>query len=185
MQTLQNLDTQLFLHLNSFHFDWLDPIMEQITRRDSWFIAYLILIFWLIFKQKKEAAFTIISIILAVILSDQICSSILKPFVARLRPCHEPALNGLIHIVNECGGQYGFCSSHAANSFALATTIYLFFGKNIYTISLFVWALIISFSRIYVGVHYPLDILFGTIIGSFCAYFCFKGITYVKMRYLL
>lgn len=183
MQTLQKLDTQLFLFLNSLHFSWLDPIMELVTRRDTWFPAYLVLVFWMIYRQKKEAAFIIISIILAVLLSDQLCSSILKPLVARLRPCHEPSLQGLIHMVTDCGGQYGFCSSHAANGFAFATTIYLFFGKNRFTILLFVWAILISYSRIYVGVHYPIDILAGAIVGAGFAYLCFFAISFVKKRY--
>lgn len=182
MQTLQSLDTQLFLYLNSLHTNWLDPIMEQITRRDTWFPTYLILIFWIIYKQKKEAAFTIVSILLAVLISDQICSSFLKPIVARLRPCHEPSLYGLIHMVTECGGQFGFCSSHAANSFALATSIYLFFGKNKFTILLFIWAIIVSYSRIYVGVHYPLDVIFGAMIGTCFAYLSFIFVNFVKKR---
>ncbi|MES2797617.1 MAG: phosphatase PAP2 family protein [Bacteroidota bacterium] len=183
MQQLKTLDTQLFLYLNSIHFDWLDLIMEVITRRETWFPAYLILVIWLIVRNRKEAAFQILTILLAVLISDQICSSFLKPMVARLRPCHEPSLQGLIHLVTDCGGQFGFCSSHAANGFALATSLWLFFGKNIYTISLFVWAIIISYSRIYVGVHYPLDILSGAILGSLFAYLSFFAITRVKKVY--
>jgi undecaprenyl-diphosphatase len=156
--------------------------MEQITRRDTWFPAYLVLIFWLIYKQKKEAAFTIVSILLAVLISDQICSSILKPIIARLRPCHEPALLSLIHMVTDCGGQFSFCSSHAANGFALATSLYLFFGKNKFTILVFIWAIIISYSRIYVGVHYPLDVIFGAMIGTWFAYLSFIFVNFVKKR---
>jgi undecaprenyl-diphosphatase len=185
MQTLQQIDTQLFLYLNSLHANWLDPVMALITRRDTWFPAYLILIFWLIYKQKKQAAFTIIAIILAVALSDQICSSVLKPLVHRLRPCHEPGLTGLIHMVTDCGGQFGFCSSHAANSFALATSLFLFFKGNVYTYWLFLWAIIISYSRIYVGVHYPIDVLAGGLIGAFFAYLSFFIISRVKKRYFL
>lgn len=182
MQTLKQLDTQLFLYLNSFHTNWLDPIMEQITRRDTWFPAYLILIVWLIYRNRREAVFQIITILLAVLISDQICSSMLKPIVARLRPCHEPSLQALIHMVTECGGQFGFCSSHAANSFALATSLLLFFGKNKFTILVFIWAVIVSYSRIYVGVHYPLDIIFGALIGASFAYLSFIGISFVKKR---
>jgi undecaprenyl-diphosphatase len=182
MQTLQSLDTQLFLFLNSLHANWLDPVMGLITRRDTWFPAYLVLIFWLIYSQKKQATFIIISIILAVALSDQLCSSVLKPLVHRLRPCHQPNLQGLIHMVTECGGQYGFCSSHAANGFALATSLMLFFGRNKYTYLLLLWALIISYSRIYVGVHYPFDVICGALIGTGFAYISFIAISFVKQR---
>lgn len=182
LQKILSLDTQLFLYLNSIHFDWLDPIMELITRRDTWFPAYLVLIIWLIVRDRKLAVFQIITIILAIILADQFCSGFLKPVVARLRPCHEPSFQGLVHIVNECGGQFGFCSSHAANSFGLATAIYLFFGYNKLTILLFLWAVIVSYSRIYVGVHYPLDVVFGALIGSGFAYFSFFSINFLKAR---
>jgi undecaprenyl-diphosphatase len=183
MKQILNLDTQLFLYLNSLHANWLDPIMEMVTRRDTWFPAYLVLIIWLIYQQKKQAAFTIISIILAVAFSDQLCSSVLKPLVARLRPCHEPALQGLIHMFTECGGQYGFCSSHAANGFAFAVSLMLFFGKNKYTYLVLLWAVIISYSRIYVGVHYPLDVICGGFIGSCFAYLSFIVICFAKKRY--
>jgi undecaprenyl-diphosphatase len=183
MQQLVEFDTQLFLYLNSLHTNWLDPIMSLFTKRETWFPAYLLLIVWLIYKQKKQAAFTIISILLAVFLSDQLCSSILKPLVHRLRPCYEPSLQGLIHLVTDCGGQFGFCSSHAANSFALATSLCLFFGKNKYTFLVLFWAVIISYSRIYVGVHYPFDVISGAVIGSFFAYLSFLAITFVKKRY--
>jgi undecaprenyl-diphosphatase len=183
MDFIINLDKISFIYLNSLHTNWLDPIMALVTRRDTWFPSYIVLIFWLIYIQKKEAAFTIISILLAVLVSDQICSGILKPLVGRLRPCHEPSLQGTIHLVNECGGKFGFCSSHAANSFALATSIFLFYGKNIFTNLLFIWAVIVSYSRIYVGVHYPLDIIFGGIIGATGAYFVFETIKYTRAKF--
>jgi undecaprenyl-diphosphatase len=183
METILQYDTQLFLYLNSLHFDWLDPIMAQVTRRNTWFPSYLVFAIWLYFQDKKSAVFQIASIVIAVLLADQLCSSILKPLVGRLRPCNEPLLQGLIHIVGDCGGKFGFCSSHAANSFALATSVYLFFGKNKYTVLLFFWAIIISYSRVYVGVHYPLDIVFGAIIGCAFAYLSFNALNFVKKRY--
>ncbi len=178
-----DLDTQLFLFLNSIHYSWLDPIMELITRRDTWFPTYLVLIFYLIYRNKKEAAYQIIGIILAVALSDQLCSSFLKPLVGRLRPCHEPALQGLIHMVTDCGGQFGFCSSHAANGFALAVSLYFYFGKNIYTLIGFIWAITISYSRIYVGVHYPLDVIFGAFIGSAFGFLSHTLISIFKKKF--
>lgn len=176
-------DTQLFLYLNSVHYDWLDPIMAIITNRYTWFPAYLIFMVWLYFRDKKSAFLQIATILIAVLVADQICSSILKPLIGRLRPCHEPSLQAYINIVTGCGGKYGFCSSHAANAFALFTSVFMFFGRNKYTIILFVWAIIISYSRIYVGVHYPLDVIFGGIIGTTTAYLSFLGLTRAKAKY--
>jgi undecaprenyl-diphosphatase len=93
--------------------------------------------------------------------------------VQRLRPCHESAIQQLVHVVGDCGGQFGFCSSHAANSFTLATSLFLLFGKQIPSLKYFyLWAIIVSYSRIYVGVHYPLDVVTGAGIGVLAAIFC-------------
>ncbi len=183
MQALLQLDIDLFLFLNSLHSNTLDPIMAFVTSREVWFPCYMLLILWLLVKKQMKGVFMLASILLAVIVSDQICSSLLKPLVGRLRPCHSPELKGLVHLVTECGGRYSFCSSHAANSFALATSLYLFLGRNIFTLLVFIWAIIVSYSRIYVGVHYPADVLAGAAIGSLCAYLCFLAVCRANPKY--
>jgi undecaprenyl-diphosphatase len=172
---INQFDTDVFLWLNSFHTESLDQIMQWITNRNSWFPLYGILIGSIIWNRKMKSLGILMMIIFSVIISDQICSSILKPFIHRLRPCQELSLNNLVHTVGNCGGQFGFCSSHAANSFTLVTCLILLFGKQLKQIKyLYIWAIIVSYSRIYVGVHYPLDVLAGAGIGVLSALFCNK-----------
>ena len=174
MTTIQNIDTEFFLWLNSFHNPVFDGIMIWITAKNSWILLYVLIIgaIFYFFKKKGFAYFS--ALIIAVALSDQFSSSLLKPFFKRLRPCHVPELQNLIHLVGNCGGQFGFCSSHAANSFALATLLNLFWGKQWKFLNvMYVWAFIVSYSRIYVGVHYPIDIIVGALVGIFFANFVY------------
>jgi undecaprenyl-diphosphatase len=181
---INQLDTQAFLWLNSLHIDYFDPIMLWITGRNSWFPMYGILIGSIVWLQKRKSIGVLLMIIFSIIISDQICSSILKPLVHRLRPCHEPTIQNIVHIVGNCGGQFGFCSSHAANTFALVTCLLLLFGKQINGLKyLYIWAIIVSYSRIYVGVHYPLDVLSGAGIGVLSSLFCNKIYHYYLSKF--
>ena len=176
---INQLDTQAFLWLNSLHYDFFDPIMLWITNRNSWFPMYAIIIGSIVWTQKRKSIGILLMIIFSVIISDQVCSSILKPLIHRLRPCHEPSIQNLVHLVGNCGGQFGFCSSHAANTFALVTCLLLIFGKQFTEIKyLYLWAIIVSYSRIYVGVHYPLDVLSGAGIGILASLLCYKAYHY-------
>ena len=173
LQTLNKLDTDLFLWLNSHYTPWLDPLMIWVTERNTWIPFYILLVGWSIYRFRKQAIWLLLTIIAAVALGDQIASSIIKPLTHRLRPCHTPALQKLIHPVMECGGQYSFVSSHAATTFALATSLWLLLGKQYSWIKwTFLWAAIVSYSRIYVAAHYPLDVLAGAGVGIVSAMFC-------------
>jgi undecaprenyl-diphosphatase len=170
---LNHLDTQLFLYLHHLHAGWLDGPMVFATNRDTWFPAYALLVGWLVWQYRQQSVGLIITLLVAVILSDQTASAVLKPLVHRLRPCHEPALAGQIRALVGCGGQYGFVSSHAGNAFALATGLWLLLGQRWRWLRWsFVWAAWLAYSRLYVGVHYPLDILAGAGIGTSWAFVC-------------
>lgn len=173
--SLNELDTQAFLWLNSFHNATFDPIMAWVSGKNEWFPMYALIIGTIIWRYKRQSIGMLLTIIMSVVVSDRVCSGILKPLVERLRPCHEPAIQQLVHVVGACGGQFGFCSSHAANTFTLVTCLLLLFGKEFPSIKYFyLWAIIVSYSRIYVGVHYPLDVLAGAGVGVLAGILCFK-----------
>ena len=139
---------------------------------------YVLLIVVLIihYRSWKAMILIILGFVLAVGLSDIVCSSILKPFVCRLRPTHEPALDP-IHLVNGyVGGLYGFCSSHAANTMAVGLLFSLLYRNKIATTALMIWVALNCYSRMYLGAHYPSDIIVGLLIGALWAVVVFLAL---------
>ncbi len=164
---LEHVDQQIFLFLNSMNSPFWDKVMYSISTIIIWIPLYLAILIYIGFRYKRKFIIIILFIIVAVTLTDQL-ALLIKNSVDRLRPCHEPALSGLVHLVNgKCGGLYSFVSSHAANSFNVALLSLLFIRKRWYTISIIIWAVIVGYSRIYLGVHYPGDVLCGSILGAF------------------
>lgn len=144
----------------------------------TWLPLYIILMILVAvrFRSWKVALFIILGFIVAVGLSDILCSGVLKPLVCRLRPTHEPALDPL-HLVNGyTGGSYGFCSSHAANTAAVATLFSLLYRNKIATAVLVLWVALNCYSRMYVGAHYPSDIVVGLLIGTLLAALVYWGL---------
>jgi undecaprenyl-diphosphatase len=164
---LERFDQQLFLFINSSNSPFFDQVMYALSGRLIWVPLYLAIIIFLAVRYKRKFLVILIFIILAATLADQ-SSVFVKNIVQRLRPCHEPALTGLVHIVKgECGGVYGFVSSHATNSFDVALLSLLFIRKRWFSIGIVIWALVIGYSRIYLGVHYPGDVFCGSLLGAF------------------
>lgn len=163
-------DSELFKWINLHHTELFDSVMIFFSNKYVWIPFYLLIFYYLIRKFKQQSWKPIVYLIISVAISDQICSSILKPWIQRLRPCHEASFQSWIHLADGCGGQFGFCSSHAANSFALAIGLYLITKNKNMLYLIIAWASIISYSRIYLGAHYPLDVIVGGLIGMGVAF---------------
>lgn len=185
MQRLLELDQELLLFFNGFHSDWMDQVMILATKTIFWLPLYLILFYLIIRNKKWDTLFYLIGVAVTIALADQITSSFMKPFFARLRPSQEPSLIGILHTVNNYkGGLYGFASSHAANTFGVAMFLWLLFKGRYHWISvIFIWAAFMSYTRIYLGVHYPGDILVGMIIGLFCGWIGFLLSRFLTTRF--
>ena len=163
------IDQEVFLYFNTFHSPFWDSVMYWVSHPLFWIPLYLFF-FYILFKKfgMKKMLIMIVLIGVTFALTDLISVELFKKVFQRLRPSHEPKLEGLVHLVdNYRGGKWGFVSSHASNVFGLATLIFLFLGKRIKRIGfwIFLWAAVVSYSRIYLGVHYPLDLICGGFLG--------------------
>ena len=163
-----DIDSQLFLFLNGLHADWLDPIMIAITKMWVWLPFYLFFVYLTAKQYGKRCWMIFLAVGLVVLCSDQLSAHVCKPVFQRLRPCYNIDFQELIYLPKGmAGGRYGFVSSHAANTFAIGTFLTAALRKNTKWIGwlLFMWAFLSSYSRIYIGYHYPGDILCGAVLG--------------------
>jgi len=171
IEYLDNLDRAATLFLNGFHTPWFDNLLFNYSKMWVWVPFYILYIVHLAIKSGRKNLWWLLAIVLTIFISDQISSGILKPLVERFRPSHDPEMKDLIHIVNGYrGGRFGFTSSHASNSVAAATLLMLIIRSRRQTIMLIVWAAIMGYSRIYLGVHYLGDVLCGSMIGVFAGW---------------
>lgn len=183
LERLIHIDTEILLAINGWHAPWADTLMWIISAKATWIPLYLLLIGLLVWRYRKPAptpvkwlqrvpacVVMIVVIALAVGAADFIASGILKDLVARPRPTRVPELEGVLHLVNDYrSGQYGFVSSHAANTMAVALLFSLIWRNKIATCGLMLWVAANCYSRMYLGVHYPTDILGGLMVGTLTA----------------
>ena len=188
LERLIHIDTQILLAINGWHAPWADTLMWIISAKATWIPLYLLLICLLVWRyrkpsptsvkwlQKVPACVVMIVVIgLAVGAADFIASGILKDLVARPRPTRVPELEGVLHLVNGYkSGRYGFVSSHAANTMAMALLFSLIWRNKIATCGLMLWVAANCYSRMYLGVHYPMDIIGGLVVGCLVGWLMYE-----------
>ncbi|MEZ7507985.1 phosphatase PAP2 family protein [Cloacibacterium sp. Arc13] len=165
-------DKQAMIFLNNLGSSTFDPFWILVSEKWFWIPLYVIFLYFLYKNFNKKSLFYILLFVaLGITASDQI-ANIFKFGFERLRPCHDPSLEGLLREV-KCGGKFGFYSAHSSNSFFVATYLTMLLGKKIKQLPyfLFVWAAIVAYSRVYLGMHFPGDIIVGAIMGILLALF--------------
>lgn len=182
MNWLIEWDKELFVVLHSMGSENWDGVMVWVTRKTSWFPFYGLIISFIFIKFKRERWLIFVAVALLITITEQLASGLFKPLVERLRPCHDPSLAAFIRTVDGCGNSFSFFSAHASNTFGLATFIRLLLRdqgnlKWIGIIMIF-WAAFVSYSRIYLGVHFPLDILSGALCGVLSAMAIYRIYTF-------
>lgn len=173
IETLKQIDTQWFLTVNN---GLQNPLFDAVCpwlREPKFWIPLYVLAAWFSYKKMgKQTLWIILGAALLVFISDQFSATLIKKTVMRLRPCNEPLLQGKVHLLTYCGSGYSFMSAHATNHFAIAVYFGLMFKSylpKLLPIAL-LWAASIAFSQVYVGVHYPFDVICGAITGSAFGY---------------
>ncbi|MEI8005633.1 MAG: phosphatase PAP2 family protein [Bacteroidota bacterium] len=172
VETLLSADRSLFLALNGLHAPWLDQVMYWASNPLVWLPLFVFLFYFVIRAFHFKTATVLVGVVLMITVSDQL-ANLSKNNLKRLRPSHESKIADSIHIVNEYRGEdFSFYSAHASNTFALAVFLIVLFQKRYRYLYLLLvgWASLMSYTRIYLGVHYPLDIICGALAGCLLGY---------------
>ena len=177
-------ERELFFSLNGSESVFWDHVMWVVSRTDVWFPFYGFVALFLFYKtDKKEAAAVLLLFVAMVVLCDQVSSGLMKPFFERLRPTHHPDFKDLVDVVNGYrGGGFSFISGHATNSLGFAVFLSLVFRNRWVTLIAMVWALTISYSRSYLGVHVISEVVGGMLAGTLVATVAYAALIVLRKR---
>jgi undecaprenyl-diphosphatase len=169
LESLIDLDQRLFIFFNQqLRNPFFDFIMPYLRDKNFWIPLYILLVFYFLLHFKFKSWIAIAFAVVTAVMTDQLSSSVIKPLVHRIRPCNDPSFSAEVHLLVGCGGGFSFISSHAANHFGLACFLIVMLREKfkwMLPVAL-LWAGLIAFAQVYVGLHYPLDVLCGAIFGS-------------------
>ncbi|MBQ1487064.1 MAG: phosphatase PAP2 family protein [Muribaculaceae bacterium] len=184
IEYLNGIDADALLAVNGLHDMFQDAFGWMVTAKWSSLLLVLALAWILLHQNRRHALLVLAMLVLSILVADQVSSGLIKHLVERLRPTHDPSLESMVHVINGYrGGLYGFVSSHAANSFAVATLLALVMRHRVVTLSMFTWALLQCYSRVYLGVHYPGDILGGIIVGVLAGWLVWQLMRWIERRW--
>lgn len=184
IEYLNGIDADALLAVNGLHDMFQDAFWWMVTAKWSSLLLVLALAWILLHQNRRHALLVLAMLVLSILVADQVSSGLIKHLVERLRPTHDPSLESMVHVINGYrGGLYGFVSSHAANSFAIATLLALVMRHRVVTLSMFTWALLQCYSRVYLGVHYPGDILGGIIVGVLAGWLVWQLMRWIERRW--
>ena len=187
LTSLLDLDASLFYLINQvWRADWVDFLMPYWRSKYLWGPLYLFLLFFLVLNFGKRGWLVVLALILAAGLADITSSHLLKKSIKRVRPCKNPEVRDHTVLLVRCGSGFSFPSSHATNHFALSTMLILTLGPLFRWVKwpLIFWAASIAYGQVYVGVHYPSDVLFGALLGMTISWLLFKGLSRYTPRWL-
>lgn len=181
---LMDIDAEALLAVNGLHDLFQDAFWWMVSAKWSSLLLVLSLLWILLHKNRRHALLVVAMLAVAVLVADQVSSGLIKHLVERLRPTHDPSLENAVHVINGYrGGLYGFVSSHAANFFAIATLVSFIMRHRLVAIALYGWALVQCYSRMYLGVHYPGDILGGIVVGLLTGWLVWCLMRWIQHRF--